>query len=143
MHSVHFQEQGLEITGMDNSSLALKICMEKGMNNTLISDMLHLDDSIIHNLDSIFMWGNNFGLLQNQTLARRFFKNCLKMRNENAIILVETINPYGKAFFMDDDLSFIAENKLNDRLGGQIRVRVRYRFYTLERLSFCLKRGIE
>ena len=72
--------------------------MEKGMNNTLISDVLHLDDSIIHNLDSIFMWGNNFGLLQNQTLSRIFFKNYLKMRNENAIILVETINPYGKAF---------------------------------------------
>ena len=51
------------------------------------------------------------------------------MCNENAKILVETLNPYGKAFFMDDDIHYIAENKLNGRLGGQIRVRVRYRFF--------------
>jgi 2-polyprenyl-3-methyl-5-hydroxy-6-metoxy-1,4-benzoquinol methylase len=128
-HSVHFQEQGLDITGMDNSPLALKICMERGLNNVLLCDVLHLNDNVINNLDNIFMWGNNFGLLQNQTLARRFFKNCLKMCNKNAKILIETLNPYGKAFFMDDDLQYIAENKLNGRLGGQIRVRVRYRFF--------------
>jgi SAM-dependent methyltransferase len=128
-HSVHFQEQGLDITGMDNSPLALKICMERGLNNALLCDVLHLDEKVINGLDTIFMWGNNLGLLQNATVAKRFFRNCLKICNENAKILVETLDPDGKAFIMEDDLNYIADNRLNGRLGGQIRVRVRYRHF--------------
>ncbi|MBM3165420.1 MAG: class I SAM-dependent methyltransferase [Bacteroidetes bacterium] len=126
-HSVHFQEQGLDITGMDNSPLALKICMERGLDNALLCDVLHLDEKVINELDTIFMWGNNFGLLQNAVIAKRFFRNCLKMCKKNAKILIETLDPYGKAFIMDDDRRYIDDNRLNGRLGGQIRVRVRYR----------------
>jgi SAM-dependent methyltransferase len=128
-HAIHFQEQGVNITGMDNSPLALKICMERGLNNALLCDVLRLDEAVINQLDTIFMWGNNFGLLQNPVVAKRFFKNCLKMCEPKAKILIETLNPDGKAFFMDDDLQYIAENRLNGRLGGQIRVRVRYRHF--------------
>jgi SAM-dependent methyltransferase len=128
-HSIHFQQQGLDITGMDNSPLALKICMERGLNNALLCDVLHLDEKVINDLETIFMWGNNFGVLQNAIAAKRFFRNCLKMCNKNAKILIETLDPDGKAFFMEDDRLYIEENRLNGRLGGQIRVRVRYRHF--------------
>jgi len=128
-HSIHFQEQGINITGMDNSPLALKICMERGLDHALLCDVLRLDETVINQLDTIFMWGNNFGLLQNPIVAKRFFKNCLKMCKPNAKIVIETLDPNGKAFVMDDDLQYIAENRLNGRLGGQIRVRVRYRHF--------------
>jgi SAM-dependent methyltransferase len=128
-HSVHFQEQGLDITGMDNSPLALKICIERGLNNALLCDVLHLDEKVINELDTIFMWGNNFGLLQNAVAAKRFFRNCLKMCKQNAKILIETLDPDGKAFVMEDDRLYIDDNRLNGRLGGQIRVRVRYRHF--------------
>lgn len=128
-HSVHFQEQGLDITGMDNSPLALKICMERDLKNALLCDVLHLNEKVINDLDTIFMWGNNFGLLQNAVAAKIFFRNCLKMCNKNAKILVETLDPDGKAFFMEDDRLYIEDNRLNGRLGGQIRVRVRYRHF--------------
>lgn len=128
-HSVHFQAKGLDITGMDNSPLALKICMERGLNNALLCDVLHLDENVINKLDTIFMWGNNFGLLQNAVAAKRFFRNCLKMCNENAKILIETLDPDGKAFFREDDRLYIEDKRLNGLLGGQIRVRVRYRHF--------------
>lgn len=128
-HSVYFQEQGVNITGMDNSPLALKICAERGLENTLLCDVLRLDHTVIDELDSIILWGNNFGLLQNSVVAKKFFKNCLKMCNPDAKILIETLDPYGKAFNLDDDKSYIQENRLNGRLGGQIRVRVRYRHF--------------
>ena len=126
-HAVHFQNAGIDITGMDNSPLALKVCQDRGLKNTLLCDVLHLNAGITDNLDSVFMWGNNFGLLQNQTLARRFFRNCLEICKPTAKILIETLDPNGKAFFMEDDKKYIEENRLNGRLGGQIRVRVRYR----------------
>jgi SAM-dependent methyltransferase len=128
-HAIHFQQKGLEVTGMDNSPLALQICIERGLKNALLCDVLRLDETVINHLDTIYMWGNNFGLLQNAIVAKRFFQKCLRMCNKDAKILIETLNPDGKAFFMEDDKKYIAENRLNGRMGGQIRVRVRYRHF--------------
>jgi len=128
-HSIHFQEQGLDIIGMDNSPLALKVCRARGLKQSLLCDVSHLNDEIIRDLDTIFMWGNNLGLLQNPSLARSFFTKCKTMCKPGAKILVETLDPFGKAFFMEDDKQYIAGNILDGRLGGQIRVRVRYRHF--------------
>jgi 2-polyprenyl-3-methyl-5-hydroxy-6-metoxy-1,4-benzoquinol methylase len=128
-HAIHFQEQDIELWGMDNSPLALKVCEERGLKNTLLCDVNNLTAEVINQLNTIYMWGNNLGLLQNENLARKFFLNCDKMCAENAKILVETLDPYGKAFFMEDDKKYIQENISNGRMGGQIRVRVRYRYF--------------
>lgn len=126
-HSYHFQETGLDIWGMDNSPLGLTICETRGIKNTILCDINNLNNKVINELDSIIMWGNNFGLLQNKALARRFFNECDTMCSPGCKILIETLNPYGKAFTMEDDKQYINENLSNGRLGGQIRVRVRYR----------------
>jgi SAM-dependent methyltransferase len=128
-HALHFQNNGIDLWGMDNSPLGLKVCEERGLKNTLLCDVNNLSVEVISELETIYLWGNNLGLLQNENLARRFFFNCDKMCSSNAKILVETLDPYGKAFFMEDDKKYIAENRTNGRLGGQIRVRVRYRHF--------------
>jgi SAM-dependent methyltransferase len=128
-HSVHFQNQGIWITGMDNSPLALQVCRERGLKNTLLCDVLHLNENVIRDLDAIIMWGNNFGLLQNPNVARSFFQRCKHICKKESRILVESLDPDGKAFLMEDDLAYIRENRLNGRMGGQVRVRVRYRHF--------------
>lgn len=128
-HAIYFQQQGIDIWGMDNSPLGLTVCEERGLKQTLLCDVNHLNDQVLSELQSIYLWGNNFGLLQNETLARRFFMACERMCTSDAKIFIETLDPYGKAFFMEDDKAYIHENKMNGRLGGQIRVRVRYRHF--------------
>jgi SAM-dependent methyltransferase len=128
-HSLHFQNSGLDIWGMDNSPLGLEICRTRGLNQTILCDIANFNKSVIRELDTVFLWGNNFGLLQNETLARRFFIEAHQFCNKDAKILVETLDPYGKAFDFEDDKNYIQNNLLNGRLGGQIRVRVRYRAF--------------
>ena len=128
-HAYHFQSIGLDVWAMDNSPLGLTICETRGIKNTLLCDINHLNADVINQLDSVYLWGNNMGLLQNETLARRFFNACDTMCNPGAKIFIETLDPYGKAFYKDDDKAYIQENISNGRMGGQIRVRVRYRHF--------------
>jgi len=128
-HSIHFQNQGIDIWGMDNSPLGLEVCKARGLKQSILCDIAHLDRKVIQDLDTVFLWGNNMGLLQNENLARRFFKEALHFCKPAAKIMIETLNPYGKAFDYDDDKQYIQTNLADARLGGQIRVRVRYRFF--------------
>ncbi|GIV44684.1 MAG: hypothetical protein KatS3mg035_1807 [Bacteroidia bacterium] len=128
-HAIHFQNLGYEVIGMDNSPLALQVCLDRGLKYALLCDVIHLDETVVQNIQTVLMWGNNFGLLQNPVLAKRFFMKAHKICNENAKILIETLDPYGKAFFMEDDKKYIQENLLNGRMGGQMRIRVRYRHF--------------
>lgn len=128
-HALHFQNIGVDIWAMDNSPLGLQVCRERGIQQTILCDVLHLNASVIGELDTIFMWGNNFGLLQNPVLAQRFLREAARMCKPGARVLLETLDPYGKAFVMEDDKTYISDNQLNGRMGGQIRVRVRYRHF--------------
>lgn len=128
-HAIHFQEQGIEVWGMDNSPLGIDICRKRGLKNSILCDVNDLTHDVIAGVSTVYMWGNNAGLLQNQELARRFLSNCEKICKPNAKILLETLNPFGKAFNYPDDQKYIQENINNGRMGGQIRVRVRYRHF--------------
>lgn len=148
-HAIYFQGQGIEIWGMDNSPKGLDVCRERGLINSILCDINDLSSKVISELNTIYMWGNNAGLLQNETLARRFFNICDDICKKDAKILLETLNPYGKAFNLKDDQKYIEDNISNGRMGGQIRVRVRYRhqatpwrdylFFSKQELTHILK----
>lgn len=71
------------------------------------------------------MMGHNFGLVGNVTRARWLLKKFLKMTNPGAKILAETQDLYQTT--APCHLAYHQLNRDSGRIGGQLRIRVRYR----------------
>lgn len=128
-HSLHFQDIGLDITGIDTSPLAIEVCRLRGLEKAYIMDISEIE-SLKETFDTILMLGNNWGLLENMEKARERLAILYKMTSPNAIILAETLNPYGKAFDSEIDRDYQRWNRARGRMSGQTRARVRYMTYS-------------
>lgn len=124
-HSVHFQDIGCDVTGIDTSPLAIEVCRLRGLEKAYVMGIEEVE-SLEEEFDTILMWGNNWGLLENLENAKKRLKILHKISSPNALILAETLNPYGKAFDSKVDIEYQNWNKAQGKLAGQIRARVRY-----------------
>jgi len=77
--------------------------------------------------DTIIMMENNFGLFCSFKKARRLLRRLRKMTSPNARIIAETGDPYKT----DDPahLEYHGLNRERGRMGGQVRIRVRFKKY--------------
>lgn len=125
-HSIYLQEKGLDVTGIDVSPLALKVCKLRGLRKTRLMSVYDLSfkpDSF----DTIIMMGNNFGLFASFTKAKRLLRKFHKITSENGMIVADTRDPYKTDNPMH--LAYHKRNKAKNRMGGQVKIRVRFRTY--------------
>tara|TARA_B100001287_G_scaffold1325_1_gene1013 strand:+ start:24803 stop:25579 length:777 start_codon:yes stop_codon:yes gene_type:complete len=129
-HSLYFQGKGLDVYAMDNSSLAIDICKKQGIKNTILCDVNHFDkfDEAIK-FDSILLWGNNFGLLQNESFFYYFLNLLQNFSNQGTKIFLESMDPFGFGFKDADTVKYIKHNLRQKKMAGQINVRIRYKKY--------------
>ena len=129
-HALYFQEKGQKVYAMDNSPKAIDTCKLRGIENTIVCDVehFHLVDTAIK-FDSILFWGNNVGLLQNKSFFVYFLNLLENYTNSNSTLYLETMNPYEEGFLDEDTVSYVENNLLQKKLGGQMSVRVRYKKY--------------
>ncbi|HAI74616.1 MAG TPA: hypothetical protein DCM08_00075 [Microscillaceae bacterium] len=127
-HAFHLQNKGFDVVAMDNSPLALEVCKRRGIQQTWLGSVEDLN-SEVGIFDTILMFGNNFGLLENFDKAHQFFHRAHQFTSDKALILAETLDPYGIAFDNEDDRVYQQENRARGRMTGQVRVRIRYRKY--------------
>jgi len=123
-HSLHLQKKGFDVLGIDSSPLAIKICRLRGLNKAEvmpIEDVNFKPDSF----DTIIMMGNNFGLFGSFKRARKLLKKFLRMTSENGLIVASTRDPYKTV--NPDHLEYHRLNREKGRMGGQVRIRVRFR----------------
>ena len=77
--------------------------------------------------DTIIMMGNNFGLFGSFQKARSLLKRFHKITSDDGLIVAETRDPY-----KTDNPAHLEYHKLNrkrGRMGGQVRIRVRFKKY--------------
>jgi len=125
-HSLHLQKKGFEVLGIDNSPLAIKVCRLRGLKKAEIMAVEDVDfkpDSF----DTIIMMGNNFGLFGSFKKARRLLKKLYKMTSRKGLIIANTRDPYKTD--NPDHLEYQRLNKERGRMGGQLRIRIRFRKY--------------
>jgi SAM-dependent methyltransferase len=125
-HSLHLQEKGLDVTGIDVSPLALKVCKLRGLRKTRLMsvyDVSFKPDSF----DTIIMMGNNFGLFASFNKAKRLLRKFHKITSNNGMIVADTRDPYKTDNPMH--LAYHKRNRERNRMGGQVKIRVRYRTY--------------
>jgi len=125
-HSLYLQKKGFDVLGIDNSPLAIKVCKLRGLKNAevmAIEDVDFRPDSF----DTIIMMGINFGLFGSFKKARRLLKKFHKMTSRNGLLIASTRDAYKTE--NPDHLEYHRLNKERGRMGGQLRIRVRFRKY--------------
>lgn len=125
-HSLYLQKHGFEVLGTDVSPLAIKVCKLRGLRKTKVLPVTKLD-SKLGKFDTILMLGNNFGLFANKKRAKWLLRRFFHITTENAIIVAESRDPYQT----DESyhLEYHKSNRKRGRMGGQIRLRVRFKKY--------------
>jgi SAM-dependent methyltransferase len=121
---LHLQEHSYEAVGIDVSPLALEVCRLRGVRDCRLLSITGVN-SRLGEFDSIVMFGNNFGLFGNFRRARWLLRRWRGVVRTGGRILAQTLDPY-----QTDDpvhLEYHARNRARGRMGGQVRLRVRYK----------------
>lgn len=126
-HALYLQNQGFEVVGIDVSPLAIKVCKQRGLKLAKELAIEKITEFQPSSIDTVILFGNNFGLFHDYETAQSLLQDLAYITSEDAYILAETRNPY-----QTDNPAHHAyheRNKRRGRMGGQIRIRNRFKQY--------------
>ncbi len=124
---LHLQERGLEVVGVDISPLAVETCRDRGVRDARVLSITSITQ-ISRSLgvfDTVVMLGNNFGLFGARKRARWLLRKMAGITSDGARIIAESMDPYDTD--NPDHTQCHERNRERGRMGGQIRLRVRYK----------------
>jgi SAM-dependent methyltransferase len=125
-HSLYLQKKGFHVLGIDNSPLATKVAELRGLKNVNIMFIEEID--FRHgSFNTLIMMGNNFGLFGSFNGARELLRRFHKITSEDALLVASTRDPYKTD--NPAHLEYHKQNKQKGRMGGQARIRIRFRKY--------------
>jgi SAM-dependent methyltransferase len=122
--SLFLQERGHEVVGIDVSPGAVEVSERRGvidareMSITRVGPPLGVFDTIV-------LFGNNFGLFANERRARWLLRRLRNLTSARGRIVAESLDPYQTE--EDVHLQYHGMNRRRGRMGGQVRIRVRYK----------------
>lgn len=118
------QERGVEVTGLDVSAGAVKVSRARG-----VRDVVHasVDEHARsgRRYDTFLLLGNNLGLLEGRERAPAFLAALAGMASDGAQVIAQGTDPYGTTDPVH--VAYHRGNRGRGRLGGQLRLRLRYR----------------
>jgi SAM-dependent methyltransferase len=127
-HCLYLQEQGRDVTATDISPLAVRVCRLRGVQRVRQLGILDLvrpaNRKRLGRFDTIIMMGNNLGLFGSFPRAQRLLRQFRLLTNPGARIVAATLDPY--ATRKPVHLDYHRRNLRRGRMGGQIRMRIRY-----------------
>ncbi len=124
-HALYLQQKGLDVTGIDNSPGAVKVCKLRGVKKALVRPIEEIGKFKTGSFDSVLMMGNNFGLLGSRRKAKLLLKKFARITSPQGKIIAGTLNPYRTTD--PDHLLYQKLNRKRGRMSGQIRFRVRFK----------------
>ena len=132
--SFYLQESGCDVTAIDNSPLAIKVCKAKGVTQTEILSIDEIDRFRFSSFDTVVMFGNNFGLFGSSDKAKDLLRILFKITSPGALILAgsEDLSNSTEPNFV----SYSEFNRKRGRLPGQYRIRVIFKRYTSDWFDF-------
>jgi SAM-dependent methyltransferase len=124
-HSLYLQSKGFDVTGIDNSPGAIKVCKLRGLKRAIVRPIGEIDKFRDRSFDTILMLGNNFGLFGDAENARTLLEKMSRITAApHAQIIAGTRNPY--VTDNKEHLEYLRFNRRRGRMAGQIRMRIRY-----------------
>lgn len=134
-HALYLQDQGHEVVGIDVSPNAVEVCRDRGLETVRelgIESVTELDDSF----ETFLMLGNNFGLVSTRESTPARLEALASVAAPGATLIAESRDPY--ATDNPDHLAYHERNEARGRLGGALRIRVRYRRYATDWFDYLL-----
>ncbi|MFH1368632.1 MAG: methyltransferase domain-containing protein [Elusimicrobiota bacterium] len=123
-HSLYLQGLGFDVTAIDNSPLAVKVCRLRGIKKAKVISVTQTGKFKAGSFDTIIMMGNNFGLMGGFRQARRILKAFYRITSPGGRIIAETTDPYKTDF--PPHLKYQAWNRRRGRMSGQLRIRAKF-----------------
>ncbi len=126
-HAIYLQGRGFDVTGIDSSPLAIKVCRLRGLKKARVMPIAEIGNFAPCSFDTILMLGNNFGLFGSLINARRLLRKLYRITSDDAKIIAESNDPYGTRNRFH--LAYQRANRGRGRMSGQLRIRIRYMKY--------------
>ena len=127
-HSLHLQNLGLEVVGIDKSPLAIEVAKERGVKNACaisLDELLEDGAPDLGIFGSIIMMGHNVGLFHGFNEGKKILKTLGRITSADARIIGTTRPPHETGD--QDHLAYQQWNRERGRMPGQIRFRIRHR----------------
>ncbi len=124
--ALHLQNQGHEVVAIDRSPLAIEVCRRRGVRDARVLSITQISWKL-GVFDTVIMMGNNFGLFGSETRSRRLLARMGSLTTPEGRIVAEGLDPYQTT--EPSHLAYHERNRQRGRMGGQIRMRVRYKTY--------------
>ena len=86
--------------------------------------------------DTILLMMNNFGLLQSFEKAQKLLRKIHRISSADAIIIASSNDPYATKNM--DHIRYHEYNKQRGRMGGQLRLRVRFGKYATDWFDYLI-----
>jgi ubiquinone/menaquinone biosynthesis C-methylase UbiE len=118
------QERGFDVTGIDNSPGAIKVCKARGLKKALVRSIEDISKFRTSSFDTVMMMANNFGLLSSPEEGRPLLREMFRITSVDARIIANSMNPYGTS--KPEHLKYHKFNRQRGRMPGQIRFRIRF-----------------
>jgi SAM-dependent methyltransferase len=122
--ALHLQARGFRVIAIDNSPLVVKTARTRGVKDARLLPFENVGTLPSDSVDTVVMFGNNFGLFGSYTRAKRLLRQLHRITREGAVLLAQSLDPY-----QTDEPVHHKYQRLNRRRGrmpGQIRIRIRY-----------------
>lgn len=123
-HALYLQRRGHDVVAIDVSRLAVEAAKRRGVRRARVMGIEDLPGRL-GRFDTVLLLGANFGLLQSRAKAPRLLAKLARSTNPGARIVATTLDPYRTSD--PRHRAYHRANRRRGRLGGQVRIRVRYR----------------
>jgi SAM-dependent methyltransferase len=122
--ALELQRRGMAVTGLDTSAGAIEVARKRGLRDTVLNTVDAYAGSAAR-YDTFLLLGNNLGLIEGPERAPAFLGALAELARPGARIIAQGTDPYGTTDPVHVD--YHQRNRDRGRLGGQLRLRLRYR----------------
>ncbi|MGB3142469.1 MAG: class I SAM-dependent methyltransferase [Maribacter sp.] len=112
-HGLYLQQKGIEVTVLDSSPGAIKVCQERGLTHTVLENILDFDGQTF---DTLLLLMNGIGLAGNLKGLEPFFSKLKSLLNANGQILLDSSdiiymfeNDEDGGYWIPDDVEYYGE----------------------------------
>jgi SAM-dependent methyltransferase len=127
--ALELQRRGMAVTGLDTSAGAIEVARRRGLRDTVLNTVDAYARSAAR-YDSFLLLGNNLGLIEGPERAPAFLAALAELARPGARIIAQGTDPYGTTDPVH--VAYHRRNRDRGRLGGQLRLRLRYRLLATE-----------
>ncbi|MEU2612304.1 class I SAM-dependent methyltransferase [Micromonospora sp. NPDC007271] len=133
--ALHLQQRGVPVTGLDTSAGALRVCRARGVRD-LVHGTVDQHTADGRRYDTFLLLGNNLGLIEGRDRAPGFLAALAALARPGAQVIAHGTDPYGTTDPVH--VSYHERNRRWGRLGGQLRLRLRYRLLGTEWFDYLV-----